>query len=432
MALYQTKEKKATNQFIAWVAWGAAAFFYFFELFVRVMPGTMLQTMQAHYEVSSATFGVASGVYYYIYAPMQILAGVLLDRFGGRHIMLPASVIVSIGCACILAPWNSVWLFAISRLLMGFGSAFGFIGVMYLATVWFHKERLSFVSGLTTALGFLGAILALKWIPYFADHYTWQDCWFGASVFGIFSFVILYVCVPPTPIWEKQRKKAHFDEFAPNHAFSGFFTVIRNKQTWLLGLIGGILYMPTAVFGDLWGKEYIETVYHLSNEEAGFVVSMIYLGWLIGAPFWGYLSDKIGQRRPLLFFSTLSASVFLFVLISWNSMSISLLKACLFLIGFVSAPQVICFVLGVEKNAENAKASAIATINMLVTLVGGILQPFVGWLLDLLCDNPTEPAFHCYCASDFQWALSVMPIVMLLGFFLVFGIHRESKVKSNE
>ncbi|MDR0741141.1 MAG: MFS transporter [Puniceicoccales bacterium] len=423
MCSYKTKGKKEANQFIAWVVWGAAAFFYFFELFVRVMPGTMLQTMQSHYNVSSGTFGVASGIYYYIYAPMQIFSGILLDRFGGRHIMLPASVIVSIGCACILVPWNSVWLFAISRLLMGFGSAFGFIGVMYLATVWFHKERLSFVSGLTTALGFLGAILALKWIPYFADHYTWQDCWFGASVFGIFSFIILYACIPLTPIWEKQRKKAHFEEFAPNHAFSAFFTVIRNKQTWILGLIGGILYMPTTVFGDLWGKEYIETVHHLSNKDAGSVVSMIYIGWLIGAPFWGYLSDKTGQKRSLLFFSTLSASILLFILILWSSMSIPFLKACLFLTGFVSAPQVICFVLGIEKNAENAKASAIATINMLVSLVGGILQPVVGWLLDLLGND---------CASDFQWALLVMPVVTLIGFFLVFGIHRESKIKSRK
>ncbi|MDR2372398.1 MAG: MFS transporter [Puniceicoccales bacterium] len=423
MCSYKTKEKKEGNQFIAWVVWGAAAFFYFFELFVRVMPGTMLQTMQSHYNVSSGTFGVASGIYYYIYAPMQIFAGILLDRFGGRHIMLPASIIVSVGCACVLAPWNSVWLFAISRLLMGFGSAFGFIGVMYLATVWFHKERLSFVSGLTTAIGFLGAILALKWIPYFADRYTWHDCWFGAGVFGIFSFVILYASIPLTPIWEKQRQKAHFEEFAPNHAFSAFFTVIRNKQTWILGLIGGILYMPTTVFGDLWGKEYIETVHHLSRKEAGSVVSMIYIGWLIGAPFWGYLSDKTGQKRSLLFFSALSASILLFVLILWSSMSIPFLKVCLFLTGFVSAPQVVCFVLSIEKNAENAKASAIATINMLVSLVGGILQPVVGWVLDLLGND---------CASDFQWALLVMPVVTLIGFFLVFGIHQEPKVKSRK
>jgi MFS family permease len=166
----------AENQKLAWLVWGAAAFFYFYELFVHVAPGTMLQEMQSYYNISSTTLGMASGVYYYIYAPMQIFAGILLDRFGGRHIMIPASVIVTIGCACILIPWNSVWLLAIGRLLMGLGSAFEFIGIMYLATVWFHKERLSFLSGATTALGFLGAILALKCIPFFVDVMGWQNC----------------------------------------------------------------------------------------------------------------------------------------------------------------------------------------------------------------------------------------------------------------
>jgi hypothetical protein len=67
---------------------------------------------------------------------------------------------------------------------------------------------------------------------------------------------------------------------------------MKNKQTWLSGLVGGILYMPTTIFGDLWEKEYIETVYYLSSEEAGFVVSVIYLGWLMGAHFSGYFSRK--------------------------------------------------------------------------------------------------------------------------------------------
>jgi sugar phosphate permease len=271
--------------------------------------------------------------------------------------------------------------------------------------------------------------MALKWIPFFANIYMWQDCWFGASIFGIFSLIVLYICVPSTPTWERERQKAHFEEFAPKHAFSGFFAVIGNKQTWLLGLIGGILYMPTTVFGDLWGKEYVETVYYLSSEEAGFVVSMIYLGWLIGAPFWGYFSDKTGRKRSLLFFSTLGAAALLFVLILWSNMPILLLKTCLFLIGFVSAPQVICFVLGVEENAENAKASAIAAINMLVTLVGGVLQPLVGWILDHF-DSCSKAALYHYCASDFKWALSIMPIAALIGFFLVFGLHREPKTKS--
>jgi hypothetical protein len=62
MGFYKTDGQKATNRHIAWMIWGAAAFLCFFELFIRVMPGTMLQKMQSYHGASSAMFEIASGI----------------------------------------------------------------------------------------------------------------------------------------------------------------------------------------------------------------------------------------------------------------------------------------------------------------------------------------------------------------------------------
>jgi hypothetical protein len=48
---------------------------------------------------------------------MHIFASILLDRFGGQSAMIPASIIVTIGRGCFLVPWDSIWPFAIGRLL---------------------------------------------------------------------------------------------------------------------------------------------------------------------------------------------------------------------------------------------------------------------------------------------------------------------------
>jgi tellurite resistance protein TehA-like permease len=103
-----------------------------------------------------------------------------------------------------------------------------------------------------------------------------------------------------------------------------------------------------------------------------------------------------------------------------------------FLTGFVSAPQVICFVLGVAKQTENAKASARATISMFVTLVGVILQPITGLILGYSYNNSAKSTFHSYCANDFKCALSIIPIVTLIGFFVVFLIHHKPNTKSRK
>ncbi|MDR0351315.1 MAG: MFS transporter [Puniceicoccales bacterium] len=400
---------------MAWFVWLAAVFFYFYELFVRVAPGAMLQEMQSHYEVSAGIFGTASSIYYYVYAPVQLVAGVMLDRLGGRAVMAYASLIVTIGCSMVLLPINSVAIFAIARFFMGFGSGFGFIGVMYLATVWIHKEKLSLVSGLTTAIGFIGAILALKVIPDFVSSVGWQTCWIYSAIFGIISTIILILFVPKTPIWEQKRKEAHFEEFSDKNFLTGLLEVVKNPQTWLLGIVGGLLYMPTTVFGDLWGKEFIEAVVGIPNDEAGFVTAMLYAGWLFGAPFWGFLSDKTGLKKSLLMVSTILCPLFMAIILLLNHISLWEIRILLFITGFVSAPQVICFVASLEINPKYASGSAIAVVNMIVTFVGGLLQPLVGYILDML--NSAKPT-----AMDFRVAMSVMPIMVICGFFIALFI----------
>ncbi|MDR2735396.1 MAG: MFS transporter [Puniceicoccales bacterium] len=420
--MYDIEKTKDSCQLMAWIVWLAAVFFYFYELFVRVAPGAMLQEMQAYYGVNAGTFGMASGVYYYVYAPMQLVAGVMLDRLGGRVIMAWASIIVTIGCTIVLLPINSVVVFALARFFMGFGSAFGFIGVMYLATVWIHKGKLSLVSGLTTATGFIGAILALKVIPDFVFDIGWKTCWKRSACFGVLSTAILLLFVPKTPVWEQKRKEANFEEFSDKNFLTGFLEVIKNSQTWVLGIVGGLLYMPTTVFGDLWGKEFVESVCGVSD--GGMATAMLYTGWLFGAPFWGFISDKSGLKKSLLIFSTISCPLLMTIMLLLDDISLDTIKILLFLTGFVSAPQVICFVASIEINPKYASGSAIAVVNMIVTFVGGLLQPAVGYILDMLSGNSDT---HNYSSTDFRIAMAVMPIAVALGFFITLLIKLKRK-----
>jgi sugar phosphate permease len=231
--------------------------------------------------------------------------------------------------------------------------------------------------------------------------------------------------VPKTPVWEQKRREAHFEEFSDKNFLTGLIEVIKNRQTWLLGIVGGLLYMQITVFGDLWGKEFVEAVINVPNDKAGFVTAMLYIGWLFGAPFWGFLSDKTGLKKSLLIFSTISCSVMMTIMLLLNHISLNEIRILLFLTGFVSAPQVICFVASLEVNPKYASGSAIAVVNMIVTLVGGLLQPIVGYILDML--NNYAPGH--YSATNFRIAMSVMPLMVGLGFFAALFMKLEQKCK---
>jgi sugar phosphate permease len=68
-----------------WVLWGLAAFFYFFEYFLRVAPSVMVPQLMETFSVDATAIGTLSAFYFYIYAPMQIPVGVLTDRYGARN-----------------------------------------------------------------------------------------------------------------------------------------------------------------------------------------------------------------------------------------------------------------------------------------------------------------------------------------------------------
>jgi MFS family permease len=417
---------KLQRQDIAWLVWAATVIFYFYEFFVRVAPGSMFKDMQHSYGVTAGFLGLASGIYYAIYSLVQVLAGVLFDRFGGRKILISASLCVTFGCACVLLSPQSLRVFAIGRFFMGLGSGFGFIGVMYLAAIWFYKERLSLISGLTTAMGFLGAILTIRHIPQLVERIGWVSCWLWASILGALSTVILYIAVPHSPAWEINRHETHGQECTQHHFLTGLFQVLRNPQTWIIGCIAGSLYATPTVFGDLWGNAYLQTVANLSCSSAGQAVAMLYIGWFLGSPFFGWLSDRIQKKKILLQLSSLACGLLL-CLFLYCSLSLNATRMALLLIGFLGSPQVICFTASLETNPPHTSGSAIAIVNMIVTLIGGLTQPIVGWLIDCLTSIDTSNNLSITTAHNFRIALSVLPVITFAGFIMTFFYNENHK-----
>ncbi|MDR2377169.1 MAG: MFS transporter [Puniceicoccales bacterium] len=422
------KEEQHYRRRTAWLIWLAAVTFYCYEFFVRVAPGSMFREMQRNYGVTAGLFCLASGVYYYIYAPIQIIAGALFDRFGGRRVLLPASLCVALGCACVLLPLPSLGLFALGRLLMGLGSGFGFIGVMYLATVWFPRSKLSLISGLTTSLGFLGAILTLQHIPRLVERIGWHSCWLGAGVFGLLLTGLLGIALPRSPHPKTEQPEAPFRKEGESKEGGSFLTglwqVLKNPQTWVIGGIAGALYATPTVFGDLWGNAYFRSVTQASNESAGQSVAMLYLGWFLGAPFFGWLSDRTRRKKIFLQLATLLCGLLLCLFLYGNT-SLNTLRVLLLLIGFFGTPQVACFTASIESNSNHASGSAVAVVNMILMLLGGLTQPLVGWLVDILSSGIGPPTGMAG-ARELRLALGLLPLLSFLGFLLCFFYDEKS------
>lgn len=410
----------------AWLICGLGAIYYSYEYLLRISPSVMESSLRTHFDLTAGGFGLLSAFYYYAYVPLQIPVGVLLDRYGPRMLLTIACFICVLG-TFLFASTQVFWIAAFARFLVGFGSAFAFVGVLKLATIWLPEDKLAMVSGLAAALGTIGAMVGDNLLGFLVIHLGWQTTVQATAFFGIFLAVIL---------WIGLQDKHH--QNVPDATINSFRKsmqdlkiIIRNKQMWLVGLFGCLVYLPTTVFAELWGIPYLKHAHGLTQSSADFANSLLFLGFTVGAPLMGYISDKMKRRKFPMFIGALGAAIIMSFLLYAPGLNETTIDIFMVLLGLLYSAQCIVFAVGRELSPNEAAGTAMAMTNMLVMLGAMFLQPLVGALLDWslaqrmqnsLTDVSRDTLQQLYSVSDFQFALSIIPIGIFTAALLTFFV----------
>ncbi len=392
------------------------ALFYCYEFLLRILPGTLQSELSAAFgHISATTFGQLAALYYFAYSPMQLPVGMLVDRFGPRRLLSVACFCCTIGSYMFMT-FSSLWIAGTGRLLVGFGSSFAFVGCLTLMMHWLPRRYFSLSAGLMTTLGMLGLMYGSIQITALSAKLELEQVLILTVIAGAILTALIICIVRDGPGAEHTQKHA-LKEF-----LSQVWRVCISKEVWLIGIVGASLYTSLSVFGELWGKSYLEQAHGLSKMEAAKGVSAMFFGWAVGAPLSGYFSDRTGRRTLFLVGGALLSLLCISFVIYGQHLSYTQLMTLLFLYGLFSGTEIIAFVMAKEACGAELSGTVFAVINMIVTLGGVIFQPLVGFLLDLHIDKSTITEAVVYTAADYQRALLVLPTslvaVILIGFFL--------------
>ena len=407
-----------TRSLLPWLMCGLAALFYCYEYLLRVAPSVMTSDLMLTYHIDAAALGNLIAFYYYIYTPMQLPVGLLMDAYGPRRLLTIAGLSCAVG-AYLFASTDIFFIAAFGRFLVGFGSAFAFVGVLKLATLWLPPERFALISGLTTALGMIGGMLGDIILTVLINKNGWRLSSYWAACFGIILTLCMFIFLRDGKSKKGNTEHLHQELPALKDILCTLARIIRNPQIWINGLIGCLLYLPTSVFAELWGVPFLSQALHFSPSAAANAVSLIFLGWATGSPIAGFISDTLRQRRlPMTIGAAVAAILFSIVLYVPH---VPVYAVCIifYLFGFFSSVEVITFAVGREISSSKAAGTAIALTNMLVMIGGVIFQPLVGVLLQWQGGETVE-GLHIYSADAYQYALAVLPLGLMLTVFLSF------------
>jgi len=391
------------------IAWLIAAVYYFYQYMLRSAPAVMMPQLSEAFGLSTMAVASMVGLFYFGYSPFSLVAGVAMDRLGPRKVIPIGAAAVGIG-ALLFSTGNND-LASIGRVMQGAGGVFALVGAVYIATQNFPASRAATLIGATQMFGMAGGSAGQFVVgPAMGAGLTWSGFWVFMGVAGLVISVLLFLLLPsraaadvPAGDWKKGALRA-------------LGIVFRNPQSILCGMIAGLLFIPTTIFDMVWGVRYLQEAQGMDYGSAVMRSAAVPFGWIIGCPLLGFISDRIGRRKPVIVVS----GVVLFACLAWilyGSPDVFPPYSIGLVAGVASGAAMLPYTIIKEANPPEVGGTATGVINFLNFTFSALLIPVFGWILTRVSGAAASRTLEHY-QDTFEPLMYGVAVAVVLTFFL--------------
>jgi MFS family permease len=177
------------------------AFAYFLSYIFRGVNAVIFPYLEHDIGITAADLGLLTSVFYLLFALIQPLLGVALDRFGPRNVQTVLLAVAALGSA-LFGLCTSFGELIFARVLIGVGFAGGLMAAIKAFTLWYPPQRLPLVTGFHMMAGGAGSMAATLPIEWSLSLVSWHGLFFWLSAICLAIAGLLFVLVPrrPSPV----------------------------------------------------------------------------------------------------------------------------------------------------------------------------------------------------------------------------------------
>ena len=262
-------------------------------------------------------------------------------------------------------------------------------------------RRFALVTGMTLMLGMAGAVAGQAPLAAAVSVFGWRGTMVVAAGMALVFAVLTWLVVKDG----REERQAAVVGSQTAELLRGLRLSLKNPQSWFAAFYGGTMTASMLAFAGLWGVPYLMQAYGLDRPAAAASTSLMLIGWGIGAPFTGWVSDHIGLRRLPMLVSAMVTLALIATVLYMPDLPLNAARVLLFLAGVFNGGMVVCFAVGREHNKPETAGATIGFINMVVMSSGAVFQPLIGWLLDLNWDGAMDAGNRVYSVAAYDMAL---------------------------
>ena len=400
----------------------AASLFFAYELMQLHMLNAITPMLMADLHFAATDLGILGSTYILADVMFLLPAGMILDRFSVRRVVLLALGLCIAGTVGF-AYSTTLLQASICHFFSGIGNAFCFLSCMMLCSRWFPARWHALVMGLMLTMGLLGGVIAQTPFSLLAQAYSWREALLIDAAIGGAIFMLIFLFVVDA------REKKHIDQNSMPF-WKGIKLSVMNGQNIACGVYTGMMNLPVMLLGAMWGSLFLMQVHGMQQTEAAFVTSMVCMGTIVGCPIVGYVSDKMTKRKPAMLAGAL-ASLAIFGIIAITKESNPIVFAILFFcLGATTSTQVLGYPLIAENNPPELTGTSMGIAGMIIMGSALILQPISGMLIDFGWDGQLIDGVRFYSRGDFMRSFMIFPIGFVISYLLTHRIREKVKLKA--
>lgn len=418
-----------------WLIWVPVAIAFLAAYFHRTSTGVVADKLMGEFAIErAADLGFLASIYFYTYAVLQIPAGILADMFGQRR-MITGALLVSAAGAAVFAWADSLAGLYAGRFVASFGVALIFVNIIKIQAAWFRPREFASVSGLLVLVGNAGSLLAATPLAFVVEALGWRASFQMIAAYSLIMALVCWVTVRNSPedvglptirqledLTQAARQESPIERPA---ILKSMKTVLCNKDSWAPSLVSAAVFGVHMSFIGAWGIPYLMQVHEMTRVSASNHILAMVFGNMIGAPFAGWLSDRIGYRRKPY------VALVLFFLLVWMTLAFwnagkppgwAMYPLCLAM-GIGMSTIVLTVACVKEINPPNLTGIAAGIANSGPFVGAAIMQPAFGWVLDQYWQGAFEHGARIYPLTAYQHAFFLCVAVLMIGLFLSLRIR---------
>ncbi len=360
-----------------WLIFAMGSLGFVLSMFYRVSTAIISPELAHDLGLSSAELGQLSAAFFYAFAANQIPLGLALDHWGARRIMVVLSVLAVAGAA-LFASGQSLGSLLLARVLLGVGMSGNLMVVLALMVNWFPVNRFAFLGGMVISIGTLGNLLASTPLAILAQAMGWRGTFYlfaAVNALVALAFVLVVRDRPPGQPAPAHRNAARL--------FKGLGRLLTMYPYWAIAFSNFFRYGYFAALQGLWAGPFLIYGLGLSPVSAGNVIMAMGLGYMVGLPLCGRISDQVLRSRKWVVLPTFVGFLLLVISIgTWSrAVSLAVVWPTFFGLGFLAAPGQIMFAHMKELLPKEMTAQALTMTNIFPALGAAAITHILGLML---------------------------------------------------